>query len=201
MGFGALGLAALCGEGIFLKEARAGESSADRCTPNRRTSPPRPNMSSTSSPKVRRRTLTLGIPNRHSPNLMENPSPARTAWPWRRRSSSRRKANPASRSAKCFPNSAKSWMILCIVRSCHTDIPAHEVATVFMNTGSHAKRDRASVRGCFTVWARENQNMPGYISLRPGGPPPGGSANWQSAFLPGQYQGVSINTRSPPWIS
>jgi uncharacterized protein (DUF1501 family) len=31
--------------------------------------------------------------------------------------------------------------------------------------------------------------------LRPGGPPPGGSANWQSSFLPGVFQGVSINTR------
>src|SRR5258706_9504912 len=37
--------------------------------------------------------------------------------------------------------------------------------------------------------------MPGYISLRPGGTPPGGSSNWQSAFLPGVYQGVSINTK------
>jgi uncharacterized protein (DUF1501 family) len=37
--------------------------------------------------------------------------------------------------------------------------------------------------------------MPGYISLRPGGGPPGGSSNWQSSFLPGVYQGVSINTK------
>jgi uncharacterized protein (DUF1501 family) len=43
----------------------------------------------------------------------------------------------------------------------------------------------------------ENQNMPGYISLRPGGTPTGGSANWQSSFLPGVYQGVSINTKLP----
>src|SRR5206468_11948083 len=37
--------------------------------------------------------------------------------------------------------------------------------------------------------------MTGYISLRHGGTPPGGSANWQSSFLPGLYQGVSINTK------
>jgi hypothetical protein len=36
--------------------------------------------------------------------------------------------------------------------------------------------------------------MPGFISLRPGGAPPGGTQNWQSAFLPGVYQGTSINT-------
>jgi uncharacterized protein (DUF1501 family) len=37
--------------------------------------------------------------------------------------------------------------------------------------------------------------MPGFIALRPGGNPPGGSANWQSAFLPGVYQGMSVNTQ------
>jgi hypothetical protein len=43
----------------------------------------------------------------------------------------------------------------------------------------------------------ENQNMPGFISLRPGGTPPGGTSNWQASFLPGLYQGVSIDTKSP----
>jgi uncharacterized protein (DUF1501 family) len=37
--------------------------------------------------------------------------------------------------------------------------------------------------------------MPGFISLRAGGGlPPGGTQNWGSAFLPGVYQGTSINT-------
>src|SRR6202021_1754179 len=41
----------------------------------------------------------------------------------------------------------------------------------------------------------ENQNMPGFVSLRPGGGlPAGGTQNWQSAFLPGIYQGTSVNT-------
>ena len=38
-----------------------------------------------------------------------------------------------------------------------------------------------------------NQNLPGFVSLRAGGNP--NSGNWQSAFLPGVYQGTSINTR------
>jgi len=42
----------------------------------------------------------------------------------------------------------------------------------------------------------ENENMPGYISLRPGGSPPGGALNWGSAFLPGNYQATSINTKA-----
>jgi uncharacterized protein (DUF1501 family) len=43
----------------------------------------------------------------------------------------------------------------------------------------------------------ENQNLPGFIALRGGGLPPGGSANYQAAFLPGVYQGTSINTQAP----
>ena len=38
--------------------------------------------------------------------------------------------------------------------------------------------------------------MPGFISLRPGGSPPGGVLNWGSAFLPGNFQATSINTRA-----
>jgi uncharacterized protein (DUF1501 family) len=40
----------------------------------------------------------------------------------------------------------------------------------------------------------DNQNMPGFISLRAG--KSGSTANWQSAFLPGVYQGTSINTQA-----
>ena len=78
----------------------------------------------------------------------------------------------------------------------YTDIPAHEVATIMMNTGSRLVRPSV---GSWVLYGlgSENQNMPGFISLRPGGAPPGGTANWQSAFLPGVYQGVSINTKVP----
>lgn len=84
---------------------------------------------------------------------------------------------------------------MAVVRSCFTDIPAHDVATVFMNTGS-LRLARPSL-GSWVLYGlgTENQNMPGFISLRPGGAPGGGSSNWGSAFLPGVYQGVSINTQ------
>lgn len=79
----------------------------------------------------------------------------------------------------------------------HTDIPAHEIATVMMNTGS-----RQLAKPCLGSWAvyglgSENQNMPGFISLRNGGGlPGGGTQNWGSAFLPGVYQGTSVNTQA-----
>jgi hypothetical protein len=87
---------------------------------------------------------------------------------------------------------------MAIIRSMYTDIPAHEVATVMMNTGS--LRLAKPCMGSWVVYGlgTENQNMPGFISLRPGGGlPPGGTQNWQSAFLPGVYQGTSVNTSAP----
>src|SRR5436190_2813795 len=99
--------------------------------------------------------------------------------------------------SEVFPKLGELVDDLAVLRSMYTDIPAHEVATVFMNTGS-TRLARPSL-GSWVLYGlgTENQNMPGYISLRPGGTPPGGSANWQSSFLPGVYQGVSINTKLP----
>lgn len=96
--------------------------------------------------------------------------------------------------SEVFPKLGDMVDELAIIRSMHTDIPAHDVATVFMNTGS-LRISKPSL-GSWVVYGlgTENQNMPGFISLRPGGNPTGGSQNWQSSFLPGVYQGVSVNT-------
>jgi hypothetical protein len=98
--------------------------------------------------------------------------------------------------SEVFPQLGELVDDLCVVRSMYTDIPAHEVATIMMNTGSRLVRPSV---GSWVLYGlgTENQNMPGFISLRPGSTPPGGTANWQSAFLPGLYQGVSINMKVP----
>jgi Protein of unknown function (DUF1501) len=100
--------------------------------------------------------------------------------------------------SEVFPNIGEHVDDMAVIRSMWTDIPAHEVATVMMNTGS--LRIAKPCLGSWVVYGlgSENQNMPGFISLRPGGGlPPGGSQNWQSAFLPGVYQGTSVNTQAP----
>jgi hypothetical protein len=96
--------------------------------------------------------------------------------------------------SEVFPNVGELVDDLCVIRSMYTDIPAHEVATVFMNTG-HTRLARPSI-GSWVLYGlgTENENLPGYISLRPGGNAPGGSQNWGSAFLPGIYQAMSVNT-------
>jgi len=96
--------------------------------------------------------------------------------------------------SEVFPNIGKHADDIAVVRSMNTNIPSHEVATVMMNTGS--LRIIKPSLGSWVVYGlgSENQNLPGFISLRPGGNPPGASKNWNSAFLPGVYSGSSINT-------
>ncbi len=78
----------------------------------------------------------------------------------------------------------------------YTDIPAHEVATVFMNTGS--LRITKPSMGSWVIYGlgTMDQNLPGFIALRNGGLPPGGAANYGAAFLPGSYQGTSITMQA-----
>jgi hypothetical protein len=99
--------------------------------------------------------------------------------------------------SEVFPRIGEHVDDMAIIRSMYTDIPAHEIATVMMNTGSR-QLQKPSL-GSWTLYGlgTENQNMPGFISLHNGGGlPPGGSQSWGSAFLPGVYQGTSINTQA-----
>ena len=97
--------------------------------------------------------------------------------------------------SEVFSGIAKHVDDLAIIRSMHTDIPAHDVAQLFMNTGS-----LRSVKPSIGAWVlyglgSANENMPGYISLRPDGA--ANVLNWGSAFLPGDLQATSINTSTP----
>jgi hypothetical protein len=87
---------------------------------------------------------------------------------------------------------------MAIVRSMYTDVPAHEEATLMMTCGDF-KLPKPSM-GSWVLYGlgTENQNLPGFIALNPGGFPTAGSRNWQSAFMPGAYQGTFVdpnNTR------
>jgi len=89
-----------------------------------------------------------------------------------------------------------AWHIdkLCVVRSIHADVPNHEPSLMLMNCG-----DSRLPRPSFGAWTTyglgtENQNLPGFVSMCPGGYPIVAAQNWRSAFLPGAYQGTYLNT-------
>jgi hypothetical protein len=96
--------------------------------------------------------------------------------------------------SELFAKTAAHADDLAVIRSMYTDIPAHDVATTFMNTGS-IRVTKPSL-GSWVVYGlgTENQNLPGFISLRGNRLPVGGAGGYGSAFLPGVYQGTSVNT-------
>jgi hypothetical protein len=67
-----------------------------------------------------------------------------------------------------------------------------------MNTGAErVNLVRPSVGSWVTYGlGTENENLPGFISLCPGGVPIVETQNWRSAFLPGAYQGAHVDTKN-----
>jgi len=84
---------------------------------------------------------------------------------------------------------------ICVIRSMHADVPNHEPSLMLMNCGD-ARLPRPSMGAWVTYGlGSDNQNLPGFIVLCPGGYPIFETRNWGSAFLPGAYQGTHIDTK------
>ena len=84
---------------------------------------------------------------------------------------------------------------IAVIRSMHADVPNHEPSLLLMNCGE-ARLIRPSMGSWVTYGlGSENQNLPGFIAMCPGGYPIQETQNWQSAFLPGAYQGTYIDTQ------
>jgi hypothetical protein len=96
--------------------------------------------------------------------------------------------------SEIFPHIGEMADELCVIRSMHADVPNHEPSLLLMNCGE-ARMIRPSVGSWVTYGlGSENQNLPGFVVLCPGGYPIQESQNWQSGFLPGVYQGTYINS-------
>lgn len=93
-----------------------------------------------------------------------------------------------------FPHLSKCADDMAVIRSMHAELPNHEMSLMLMNTGDQ-RLVRPSI-GSWLTWGigSENQNLPGFVALCPGGLPVGGAGNWRSAFLPGAYQGTLIDS-------
>src|SRR5213078_3829963 len=83
---------------------------------------------------------------------------------------------------------------IAVIRSMHADVPNHEPSLLLMNCGE-ARLIRPSMGSWITYGlGTDNQNLPGFVVLCPGGFPIQESQNWQAGFLPGVYQGTHIDT-------
>jgi hypothetical protein len=97
--------------------------------------------------------------------------------------------------SELFPNVAESIDDIAVIRSMHADVPNHEPSLLLMNCG-----EARLVRPSFGSWltyglGTENQNLPAFVSMCPGGYPIQESQNWQSGFLPGVFQGTYVDTK------
>ncbi|HEV3418064.1 MAG TPA: DUF1501 domain-containing protein [Pirellulales bacterium] len=98
--------------------------------------------------------------------------------------------------SEIFPHVASCVDDICFVRSMHADVPNHEPSLMLMNCG-----EARLIRPSFGSWltyglGTENQNLPAFIAMCPGGYPIQESQNWQAGFLPGIYQGTYINSQN-----
>lgn len=96
--------------------------------------------------------------------------------------------------SEIFSKTAQHVDDMCVIRSMHANVPNHEPSLLLMNCGE-ARLIRPSMGSWLTYGlGTENQNLPGFIAMCPGGYPIQESQNWQAGFLPGIYQGTYIDT-------
>ncbi len=96
--------------------------------------------------------------------------------------------------SEIFPHVGECIDDIAVIRSMHADVPNHEPSLMLMNCGE-ARLIRPSMGSWVTYGlGSENQNLPGFIAMCPGGYPIQETQNWQAAFLPGSYQGTYIDT-------
>jgi len=96
--------------------------------------------------------------------------------------------------SELFKHTAQHADDLCVIRSMKADVPNHEPSLMLMNTGE-ARLSRPSFGSWVTYGlGSENENLPAYISMCPGGMPVKRAENWRSSFLPGSFQGTYLDT-------
>ena len=95
--------------------------------------------------------------------------------------------------SELFARTAAHADQMAVIRSMYAQVPNHEPSLMLMNCGDSVQ-PRPSV-GAWVLYGlgTENQNLPGFIAMCPGGYPVSDNANWQAGFLPGCFQGTFID--------
>jgi Protein of unknown function (DUF1501) len=97
--------------------------------------------------------------------------------------------------SELFAETARHIDSMCVIRSMHAEVPNHEPSLMLMNCGD-GRLPRPSMGAWITYGlGSENQNLPGFVAMCPGGYPIVATQNWRSAFLPGAYQGTYIDSQ------
>ncbi|RYD23292.1 MAG: DUF1501 domain-containing protein [Verrucomicrobiaceae bacterium] len=96
--------------------------------------------------------------------------------------------------SELFKHTAKHADDLCVIRSMTADVPNHEPSLMLMNCG-----DGRLARPSMGSWisyglGSENENLPAYVSMCPGGMPIKRAENWRASFLPGRFQGTYLDS-------
>jgi hypothetical protein len=96
--------------------------------------------------------------------------------------------------SETLPNIGRIVDDCCVIRSMHTDVPNHEPALLQMCTGN-VQPIRPSM-GSWLLYGlgTENENLPGYVVLRPSPKIVVGPALWSNSFLPAEFQATSVIT-------
>jgi hypothetical protein len=104
--------------------------------------------------------------------------------------------------SELLPHTARHVDDMAIVRSMYTTHLAHEAALFIMHSGRMLP-GRPSL-GAWVVYGlgTVNQNLPAYVVLDdPKGLPINDIQNWQSAYLPGIYQGTRVRSQGAPLLN
>jgi hypothetical protein len=97
--------------------------------------------------------------------------------------------------SELFPCVARSIDRIAVIRSMHADVPNHEPSLMLLNCG-----DARQIRPSMGAWicyglGSENENLPAFVAMCPGGYPIQETQNWQAGFLPSVYQGSYLDTQ------
>ena len=97
--------------------------------------------------------------------------------------------------SELFPHVATCVDDLCVVRSMVGDGIDHGAAMLQLHTGTFSFRRPSMGSWVLYGLGTENQDLPGFITIKPG-LGHGGVNNWSSSFLPSDYQGTAIGNNS-----
>ncbi len=104
--------------------------------------------------------------------------------------------------SELLPHTAKHVDDMAIVRSMYTTHLAHEAALFIIHSGRMLPGRPAL--GAWVVYGlgTENQNLPAYVVLDdPKGLPINHIQNWQTAYIPGIYQGTRVRSEGAPLLN